>query len=170
MRRRYPLLLGAFALGVAAIVGSMFAEPVVAQVRAALVKDVDNGARQPFGASASPVFAASTITASGDFLTVPAGKRAVVEHFSCINYASTTNSFVRLELSFVTAGVSTWHQFVAANAGPSLISGIDIWTVSQPLKAYADPGTVINLSAIRRNTASAGLECYITGHYVDLTP
>jgi len=117
---------------------------IVAQVRAALVKDVDNGAGQSFGASASPSFAASSITASEDFLTVPAGTQAVVEHLSCINYASVTNSFVRLEIGFVTAGVSRLHQFVATNAGPSLVSGISVWTVSRDVATRGGMAQTLN--------------------------
>lgn len=94
----------------------------------------------------------------------------MVEHFSCINYADASNSFVRLEIRFVTSGLSSRQQFVATYAGASLVSGINVWTVSEPVTAYADPGTQIDLSAIRRNAGTAGLECYITGHYVDLTP
>jgi hypothetical protein len=170
MRNSRGILVGSLILGGLVVTMGRFAEPVVAQVRAALVKDVDNGARQPFAAQAAPPFLGSSSNATGTFLTVPAGKRGVIEHFSCVNYASAGNTFIRLELRFVTAGLQRQHEFVATNTGPSFVAGVDVWTVSQPVRAYADPETAIQLTAVRRVPGTDGVECYITGHFVDLTP
>lgn len=139
-----------------------------AQTRAALVKDVDSPASQPFAFSSSPVGFGSSLSLELPLITVPAGKRAVVEHVSCINFLASGNNFVRMEIGFVTGGVSRRHQFVHDFVGGSLISGIDIWSFSQPVRLYADAGTAIRMSALRRSASgSGGVECDISGHYVD---
>jgi len=158
-----------------AAVGSMLAVTptnVVAQIRAALVKDADNPARQPFSASTGIVrFATDSASASAPLLTVPSGKRAVVEHLSCINYLAVGNNFVRFELLSTTGGSAARHQFVHTNVGTSFTAEADIWSFSQPVQAYADPATEISVSALRRSSASlGGVECYASGYYVDLTP
>lgn len=157
---RLELVLGA------ALVALLASSPAPAQTRPALVKDVDSPASQPFGAVATPPF--SGLGATGTLLTVPAGKRAVVEHFSCINFLDSANNFVRLELHYTVGGILRRQQFVHERVGTSLIAGIDVWSFSQPVRVYADAGTAIQVSAIRRSsTGSAGIECHISGHYVD---
>lgn len=152
------------AAGVIALLTSL---PSSAQTRPALVKDVDSPAGQPFAASATPGF--SGLTATETLLTVPAGKRAVVEHFSCINFLDVGNNFVRMELRYTLGGVERRQQFVHERVGTSLISGIDVWSFSQPVRLYADAGTAIQVSAIRRSgTGSGGIECHVSGHYVNV--
>lgn len=152
------------AAGVIALLTSL---PSSAQTRPALVKDVDSPASQPFAASATPGF--SGISANGTILTVPAGKRAVVEHFSCINFLDTGNNFVRLELGYTLDGATRRQQFVHDRVGTSLISGIDVWSFSQPVRLYADAGTAILVNALRRSgTGSGGIECHLSGHYVSV--
>lgn len=162
------LWAAAVVLAVAAILGGVLAEPLLAQVRATLVKDADNGARQPFAASASTAFAAGQISAEATLLTVAAGKRAVIEHVSCINYLDAANNFVRAELKYTANSSSARHQFVHTRVGASLASGIDVWSFSQPVKAYADSSTAISVYLLRRlGAGSGGLECQISGHLVD---
>lgn len=150
------------ALGIVALV----ARPAMAQLRAALVKDVDNPARQPFAAGAFPSF--SGRLAAESFLTVPAGKRGVIEHVSCVNVLDASNNFVRLQVDVTTDGNLNSHQFVHSNVGPS-IGDLEVWSFSQPVRVYADPGTEVELNVFRRvGTGSGNVECYISGHYVDL--
>jgi hypothetical protein len=153
---------------VGTILGGILAEPVWAQVRAALVKDVDNPSRQPFTGTATVDFAPGLTGAGAPLLVVPAGKRAVVEHVSCINYLDAANNFVRFEMQYTSGGVVGRHQFVNTRVGASFVSFIDVWSFSQPVQAYADPSTGITINAFRRATTGAGgIECYISGHYVD---
>lgn len=153
----------------AGVIALMVSGVATAQTRAALVKDVDSPASQPFAfSSGSTAFGASSLSLELPLITVPAGKRAVVEHVSCINYLASGNNFVRMEIGFVTGGVSRRHQFVHDYVGGSLLSGVDIWSFSQPVRLYADAGTAIRMSALRRSTSgSGGVECDISGHYVD---
>jgi len=155
-------------------VGSLLAvtpTAVVAQIRAALVRDADNPARQPFSASNSSLYSGSSSSAAATLLTVPSGKRAVVEHLSCINYLAVDNNFVRFEMLYIANGVAARHQFVNTRVGTSFVATADIWSFSQPVQAYADPGTEISVNALRRSSAGlGGLECDVSGYYVDMTP
>jgi hypothetical protein len=139
-----------------------------AQTRPALVKDVNSPANQPLAANAGATFGGGDSSATATLLTVPAGKRAVIEHVSCIDYLGTGNNFVRTELRYTLGGVLNRHQFVHTLVGNSFVSGIDVWSFSQPVRLYADAGTTIQIYALRWSTAgSGGIECHISGHYVD---
>jgi len=164
------VVIAAVILAAAAILGAV-AQPVWAQVRAALVKDADNPARQPFSASSSSLYSGSSSSAAATLLIVPSGKRAVVQHLSCINYLAVDNSFVRFEMLYIANGVAARHQFVNTHVGTSFVASADIWSFSQPVHAYADPGTEISVNALRRSSAGlGGLECDVSGYYVDMTP
>lgn len=155
-----------FTLG---MLGVFFTDDAAAQTRPALVRDVDNGARQPFSASNSIVnFDTGNVSMTQTLLAVPAGKRAVVEHVSCINYLEAGNNFVRFEMQYTASGGPARHQFVNTRVGTSFVGSIDVWSFSQPVQAYADPSTPISINALRRSTTgSGGIECYISGYYVD---
>lgn len=165
------LLVLAACLTIVAAIVSITGSDVVAQIRAALIKDVDNPARQPFSASTNIVaFKSGDVVLSETIMTVPAGKRAVLEHCSCINYLEAGNNFIRFELRYVSGGVNARHQFVHTRVGVSFSPTIDIWSFSQPVRAYADAGTAITIEALRRSvTGSGAIECYISGHFVDPT-
>src|SRR5258708_30270651 len=68
----------------------VFAKPVWAQVRAALVRDVDNPALAPF--SGTVRFSFSGLNTQALLTTVPAGKRLVVEHVSLDRKSTRLNS------------------------------------------------------------------------------
>jgi hypothetical protein len=71
------LIIAAVGLAAASVLGSILAEPLMAQVRAALTKDVDNPARQPFNNRALAAWQ-SNLAVQATFLTVPtkqAGRR-----------------------------------------------------------------------------------------------
>jgi hypothetical protein len=156
---------------VAWLLSSVVAEPLIAQVRAALVKDVDNPSRQPFSARVDGSFGSSTSVSGAVLLTVPAGKRAAIEHLSCINFLDQANNWIRFQISYTSGGAGASHQFVHTFVGQSFASGVNVWSFSEPVRAYADPSTTVSIEALRRTaTGLAGIECYASGHYVDLTP
>jgi len=69
-----------------AIFGHFYAKPLLAQVRAALVKNIDEPGRNPYHASGS----CSDPTGNCDvvFPAIPAGKRAIIEYVSADLIAS----------------------------------------------------------------------------------
>ncbi len=137
-------------------------------VRVQNVGSADNPALQGFAANTGTrSFAGGNSTNSQTLMTVPAGKRAVVEHVSCIDFLEAGNNFVRMELRYTLNGATQLHQFVHEHVGTSLVSTIDVWSFSQALRVYADPGSDISVFAIRRTTTgSGGIECQASGHFV----
>jgi len=75
------------ALALLAVLGKFYAVPAIAQIKAALVKNVDEKGRAPYQQSA---FVQCTVAGAGlcdyYFPPVPAGKRLVVEHISANVY------------------------------------------------------------------------------------
>jgi len=152
----------------AGLLAMLASAAATAQTRPALVKDVNSPASQPFAANGSANFPTGSANAASTLLTVPAGKRAVIEHVSCIDFLEVGNNFVRMELRYTLGAAANKHQFVHTRVGASFASNIDVWSFSQPIRLYADAGTTVEMSALRRSSAgSAGIECQISGHYVD---
>lgn len=171
--RNVKVRLGAIAVIAGFVVlGMILAKPTVAQLRAALVKDLNNAAYQPFAADpGTKTFAAGSVGLTQDLITVPAGKRAVIEHFSGLTALESTNSFIRFVIVYTSGGSQHRHEVVPVKVGGSFVAGIDILTFSQPVRAYADPGTTIMVLADRRSSGGyASVECHLSGYFVDITP
>lgn len=132
-----------------------------------LVRDVDRPAAQTF---ARDVF--QTIPAGSQFtttslmtVTVPVGKRFVIETFSCqistVGPQTLLASFVTRTNNHVT------EYFVPVTATPFDTSLYFVGTL--PVKAYADSGTDL-WAYIRLGTAgaAASVRCTFAGYLVDL--
>jgi hypothetical protein len=76
MKNRLLTLAGALAL--LAVLGRFYAVPVYAQVKAALVQNRDEKARNPYQARNNSLGTAGASRTA--FAFVPAGKRLVIEH------------------------------------------------------------------------------------------
>jgi hypothetical protein len=104
------LLTLAGALALLAVLGTYYAKPLLAQVRAALVSDVDNPARGfvqlSFLAVLPPGFQTEVLRFDPKFV-VPAGKRLVIDMVS----AST---------STLQAGVSPRDLWIVSGSSPSV--------------------------------------------------
>jgi hypothetical protein len=84
-----------------AVIGKFYAEPLWAQARAALVKNIDERGRVPFqatGACSAPSFPGSCDVI---FSAVPSGKRLVIEHVN-VDIDSKQSASARLWFSFRT--------------------------------------------------------------------
>ena len=161
------LLIAAIALlAIALITERTLVKPVLAQVRAALIQNIDEPGRTPFALNGSAP------NASQFFFTVPASQRYVVEAYTarCDEAAPAT-------MTDITLSGKTNGQFVALSAQPHLlqpngaISGVAqnlyVGTGSQPL--YADPGSTIGLYANDSTSGNSmrGCEFWITGHIIN---
>lgn len=116
------LLTVAGALVLLAVIGKFYATPVLAQVRAALVQDRDNPARQPFtfstlstGSASGNVFLAGT-----SLPAVPAGKRRIITNFFA-NVATTgacSVSIANNSATFPMVAIFQAPVIVGASFGP----------------------------------------------------
>ncbi len=86
--RKLQLAAIPFVLVASTLLIGVFAKPVWAQVRAALVRDADNPALAPFSGVVG--FSFNALNTQGLLTTVPAGKRLVVENVSYVSGGSST--------------------------------------------------------------------------------
>ena len=85
------LLTFAGALALLAVLGKFYAPPLMAQVRAAMVQDVDQPARAPFQVTVPINITNFTYTP----VVIPAGKRLVVDYISMSGAAQTAGADIQ---------------------------------------------------------------------------
>lgn len=109
MKNRLLTLAGALLL--LAVLGKFYAKPVLAQVRAALVQDVDQPARAPFQVAVPININNFTFTP----VSIPTGKRLVIDYISTDGAAQTAGSYIQpiIILSSVVAGGSAAMYYIA---------------------------------------------------------
>ena len=105
------LLTFAGALALLAVLGKFYAPPLMAQVRAALVQDVDQPARAPFQVTVPININNFTFTP----VSIPAGKRLVVDYISMSGAAQTSGTDIQPIIIFSSsvAGSSNCLYYVA---------------------------------------------------------
>jgi hypothetical protein len=134
------LLTVAGALALLVLLGHFYAKPLLAQVRAALIQNVDEPARNPIGFS-------DNNAGSEDFWKVPAAKRYVIEQYTA--YCETPGSG---QLTSASISLSTGGAHVSAST-PAFVSytisdGNIVWAASGTTRLYADPSTTITIDGI----------------------
>ncbi|HET9269366.1 MAG TPA: hypothetical protein VFO31_14430 [Vicinamibacterales bacterium] len=146
--------ISATVLTVACLAG-VLARPAIAQIRAAVVKNVDEKGRIPFQATSLCVSAFPAPNCFVTFPAVPAGKRLVIEYVSA-EFNLSPNFQPAAALTNVSGGINhplpTFFRF-GANYG-----------VSSRLLLYAEAGQQPVLNAF--GTSGSG---NIAGYLVDLT-
>jgi hypothetical protein len=157
------------ALALLAVVGKFYAKPVLAQVRAALVQNVDEPGRNTFGLAKSN-FTLNPYFAS---FTVPAGQRYIVEQYSATCDVVSTTSLSQVEIDTVSGGVQVFTSSPAHVVQVNgFVGGQQVYNyeASGLGPAYADPGTTITLfaNAVAGTGGTNIKDCYfsIQGHYV----
>jgi hypothetical protein len=155
------LAFSAVAVISAAVIGSVFAQPLWAQVKAALVRDIDTPALAPFRGTIS--FTLPALNGNGGLLTtVPAGKRLVIEH---VSYSAGLPTGQQVVYAALTAGSTTAHVLQINVPHASVNPNFVIQDASQPLKAYFEAGDQVGVTMSQ--TGSVGnVSLYATGYYV----
>lgn len=155
--------VGAAVLSVAAIAASMVAEPVWAQVRAALVRDMDAPALAPV--TLRTEFSFTALNNQRLLTTVPAGKRLVIDHVSYYSGGVNTDELVFMALRTPEFGPMT--LLVEINRPhTSASSSLTLQDGSQPVQAYFEAGEQVWLTASHSTGGSRTLTVVVTGHYV----
>ena len=149
MKNRLLTLAGALAL--TAVIGKFYAVPVLAQVRAALVKNIDEKGRSPYQADSSCIPAPMNTSCGALFPAVPAGKRLVIEY---VNADTPSGSAAALVNTSTNADypLPTFLRF-----NPS-------YGISAPVLIYVEAGQQVKL-----NSTGTVTSAHITGYVVDLT-
>src|SRR5436309_16110327 len=136
MKNRLMQLAGA--LVHCAVIGKYYAVPAFAQVRAALVQDRDQKARNAYQAVLSCANVASPCAIV--FPAVATGKRLVIEHVSTLTTMAAGASPADVELR----GGSVF-QFLPIVAAPANFGGQSQYTTNDAVLAYYDGGQTPNV-------------------------
>ena len=166
----FPSLLGlpavlAVTVGTAA---ALYASPVLAQTRAALVQSVDEPGRNPYQEAQSNVNCRGSTVCNWNFANVPAGKRLVVTNIA--GYVDTAAG--TLPNCFLSSGFGG-PGFVSLPftgvRGPNTALGGRIFMTHSVL-AYFGPGEPVNAfcQAGFGDTMSGGAQVMLSGYYVNL--
>jgi hypothetical protein len=167
MKMKNRLLTLAGALALVAVIGKFYAPPLLAQVRAALVKSVDEPGRVPYQArqTSSQKFGGDAEYAF--FPVIPAGKRLVVTHVSGIfNFGKTSPVFVR-----VFAATPDFAP-IGAYPGPyislaPIFKENTIAEFSSPIQFYVDEGLAPSIFATPTFGNTLATNFTIVGYLVD---
>jgi hypothetical protein len=150
MNKTGTRIAAAAVLGSVGLLATLPSNSLVAQVRAALVRDVDQPARQ------SVVIRQFTSTSTfAPVYTVPAGKRFVLEHMNCTSLGQELYAGIFVGIFQLQSVV--YSVPVTGVSGGVLIADGDT-------HIYFDSGTVLNLRMFVRNATI----CTLSGHTVDL--
>jgi hypothetical protein len=150
--RSRTVLIGLLAVTAVALLVSLAAPPVIAQVRASLVVDADQPARQ-----AVTIRKGSSFSTYDPIYTVPAGKRLVLEQINCSTFGS--DSYFGL-----FEGPLSFANLIYSLPEKSYSGGVHIFDAQTRL--YFEPGADLRLKMWIYGDAI----CTMSGYLVDVTP
>ena len=105
-----------------------------------MTASVSRPAYGPIQASRIMTLPTSRMSTSADIYTVPARVRLVIEYisFACTAKVHDEHAVVRLRIGSTLRGELVWHDV-------NTLSGSNDWSgVSQLVRIYADPGSVVH--------------------------
>jgi hypothetical protein len=157
------LLSFAGALALLAVLGHYYAKPLMAQVRATVVKNVDERGRNPYLQSLA-CYSSTTNQCAVFFPAVPAGMTLVIEHISVSADTPTPLQSVDIYGNGIIQSIYMPLQGTDSQ-------GNSIYTSSQPYLSYYTAGQTPSAAI---NTKSAGFEFIsgsvtFTGYLVNLS-
>jgi len=162
---KHKLLTLAGALALLAVLGKFYAKPLFAQVRSALVKNIDEPGRAPYQV---PVFCQAATCNFIALTPVPAHSRLVIEHVSLDVGSGSGSPVLTIRLGVPFQGpfgleVGPPFTFLPFTA---VLSGIDFY-VNQTVQAYFEAGIT---PALQVGVGQDGGIVFgsVSGHIVDL--
>jgi hypothetical protein len=161
------LMTSAAAIALLGAFGHFAAKPLLAQIRAVLVKNIDERGRAPYMVQATCGAIANSKQCEADFAVVPANKRFVVEYVNGL-VSGAHGNFQGAFLNVPSAGQSQLP--LLAHFDVTDASGRDQYTISMPAVFYYEPGQTpfVVLVAVTAPGLLGG-SFTLSGYLVDLT-
>jgi hypothetical protein len=169
------------ATGMAALslVGAFTAKPLLAQIKAAFVENVDEPGRNPFHVTKYfGLLSAGFQCDSNDLCTafygvVPAGKRLIVTHVSGLIFCATPGVVAYAEIYDSTSGNPLSFTYMPTVLQTGTVSGSNMIGVNAPVLAYFNPGdqpTIVfqTTTAVSNPGALPPSGITVSGYYVNL--
>jgi hypothetical protein len=162
------LLMGAAALALLGALGHFGAKPLLAQIRAALIKNIDEPGRTPYQSSQSCNTPGNTLC-SADFTPVPAGKRLVIQHLSGLVACYSINNNCELQFNYVFLTTKGPNYLSGGDSAyvPMQTSANSQTAINQDVRLYVEPGGVPEYQMVF-NSGPVFAYVTITGYLVDL--
>lgn len=157
MKKKLLSLAGALAPLV--LLGHFYAKPLLAQVRAALVQNVDEPGRNPitlFGIGGASNLDINKYEAN---FTVPAGQRYVIQAFGgqCTVASGDAMTAIHLQLPDSALAVA-----------PAVFLVGDQWSASATTHLYFDPGATVKWQALSNNLDFQSCTFFASGYSITL--
>ncbi len=132
------------------------------------VREVANPAIQPFQAAGSALVEFTDISKTFTLVTVPAGKRLVIEYAEASGFFEEGTKMSAI-ITTTVGGVTLQHQLAMIDQGVQ--SGSLVFVAAQPMRLYADPGTDV-IGIVSRGDphppGGGGWGIAISGYFVNL--
>jgi hypothetical protein len=164
MKNRLLTLAGALAL--LAVLGSYYAKPLLAQVRAALVQDRDSPARNVYQVLNSCFNVTNPCVIA--FSAVPAGKRLIIQQVSVLVTLPSTSAGDIADVELRGSGGSTVFQFLPVVASIGNFGGQAQYTSNQTVLASYDAGQVPNVDVFVASNDGFSVVASISGFMIDI--
>jgi hypothetical protein len=165
------LLITAPAVALAFVAGLWMTPSTIAQIRAALVRDVDHPAQAPVRFVASVSVAAGQTFGAANLAPVPAGKRLVIQTVSVFGYTQTPERIVAVWLSTnpESTYISLDPQTTELKSMGSFFSGYDAIAYNRNVTFVYEPGEIPRLIVgVGSTTNPKFVNFFIHGYYVTL--
>ena len=162
MKNRTLQLAGALAF--LAVVGKYYAVPAIAQVRAALVQNRDELARNFYSSQL-----ACTTNTSGfcviDYPAVPAGKRLIIQHVSSIQTMPAQNTITSIDLRVKGGAIGAFMSPVPA---PADSAGAAYYSSNENVLVGFDAGQQPEFIVFTTSSANFTTVATISGYMIDI--
>ncbi len=170
---RSAVLVGLVFLFAVGLIGTYVPDEALAQLRPAIVKDVENPDKQviynQYNLQATIDAGSRVAQVYSDF--VPAGKRWVIEHMSALANMPTEGQVPMVRFNVTSLGSASFvHYLPMGYQGGDfdIVSYRYVWMGSQATKLRLEPGTRILFQFRRTGTTdTATLTIHISGYLVD---
>jgi len=162
MKNRTLQLAGLLAL--LAVLGKFYAPPLLAQVRAALVQDRDEPARNFYQSSnfcSTPTSGFCIV----DFPAVPANKRLIVQHVSAIMTMPAQNTITSVDLRQKSGSIGS---FFAPIAAPANAAGSAYYSINEGVLNSFDTGAIPEFIVFTSSSATFTTVVTLSGYMIDL--
>src|ERR1035437_2372793 len=172
MKNRLMQLAAGLAL--IAVLGKFYAVPLIAQVRAAVVKNIDERGRVPYMVQVHCDGGAGvTNQCAGSFPAVPGNRRFVVEYING-RIDVVHNRFYGAYLGVPSAGQGFLQGFLILSTHLETFifeTNTDVYSVSMPVVLYYEAGQIAVVQLFAGLTGNDPVDGPITlsGYLVDLT-
>jgi hypothetical protein len=168
------LVLAVVAVGLCGVLLTQFAPKALAQIRAALVKNVDEPGRMPYQHEVDFGFnfnGCSTRLCLVAFPAVPAGKRLVVEHVSAL--VDITNGGQPTLFAFSDSGATNTGNvaIIQPDFKIGAVFGADtFWSIDRNVLVYYEAGVAPSLKLLVNNDLGPLISNFtLHGYLIDAT-